>query len=180
MGISDATFYKWRKKYGGLGPLELRRLRQLEEENNELKRLVADLSLDKAMLTCWQKNSKACRVAGLTRRSSAPPIDSRVPSMPLSTTATWKRRCSLRSRVDRPSESLASHSVDQRPSWQCIGPRASPKSSGCCSVDVGRRGPYGSAFHRHRPFGRRRVPMLMAIAVTEGNICVLSSRRREP
>ncbi len=49
-GISDATFYKWRQKYGGLGPSELRRLRQLEEENNKLKRLVADLSLDKAML----------------------------------------------------------------------------------------------------------------------------------
>lgn len=50
MGVSDATFYNWRKKYGGLGPSELRRLRQLEEENSKLKRLVADLSLDKAML----------------------------------------------------------------------------------------------------------------------------------
>lgn len=50
MGVSDAAFCKWRQKYGGLGPSELRRLRQLEEENNKLKRLVADLSLDKAML----------------------------------------------------------------------------------------------------------------------------------
>jgi putative transposase len=50
MGISDATFYSWRKKYRGLGPSELRRLKQLEEENAKLKRLVADLSLDKAML----------------------------------------------------------------------------------------------------------------------------------
>jgi putative transposase len=50
LGISDATFYKWRQKYDGLGPSELRRLRQLEEENNKLKRLVADLSLDKAKL----------------------------------------------------------------------------------------------------------------------------------
>jgi putative transposase len=50
MGISDATFYNWRKKYGGLGPSEMRRLKQLEEENAKLKRLVADLSLDKAML----------------------------------------------------------------------------------------------------------------------------------
>ena len=50
MGISDATFYNWRKKYGGLGPSEVRRLKQLEEENAKLKRLVADLSLDKAML----------------------------------------------------------------------------------------------------------------------------------
>ena len=50
MGISDATFYKWRQKYVGLGPSELRKLKQLEEENSKLKRLVADLSLDKAML----------------------------------------------------------------------------------------------------------------------------------
>lgn len=50
MGISDGTFYNWRKKYGGLGPSELKRLKQLEEENSKLKRLVADLSLDKAML----------------------------------------------------------------------------------------------------------------------------------
>lgn len=50
MGISDATFYKWRQKYAGLGPSELRKLKQLEEENSKLKRIVADLSLDKAML----------------------------------------------------------------------------------------------------------------------------------
>lgn len=50
MGISDATFYTWRKKYGGLGPSELRRLKQLEDENRKLKQLVADLSLDKSML----------------------------------------------------------------------------------------------------------------------------------
>ena len=49
-GISDATFYNWRKKYAGLLPSEMRRLRQLEEENGKLKRIVADLSLDKAML----------------------------------------------------------------------------------------------------------------------------------
>jgi putative transposase len=49
-GFSDATFYKWRQKYAGLGPSALRRLRQFVEENNKLKRLVADLSLDKAML----------------------------------------------------------------------------------------------------------------------------------
>jgi len=50
MGISDATFYVWKKRYGGVGPSELRRLRQLEEENRKLKQIVADLSLDKAML----------------------------------------------------------------------------------------------------------------------------------
>jgi putative transposase len=50
MGISSATFFNWKKKYGGLGISELRRLRQLEEENQQLKKLVADLSLDKHML----------------------------------------------------------------------------------------------------------------------------------
>ncbi len=50
LGISEATFYNWKRKYGGVGPSELRRMRQLEEENAKLKRLVADLSLDKAML----------------------------------------------------------------------------------------------------------------------------------
>jgi putative transposase len=50
MGISQATFYNWKKKYGGLDPSELRRLRQLEDENNKLKKMVAELSLDKQML----------------------------------------------------------------------------------------------------------------------------------
>ena len=50
MGISEATFYNWKKKFGGMGVTELRRLRQLEDENQRLRRLVADLSLDKEML----------------------------------------------------------------------------------------------------------------------------------
>ena len=50
MGISSQTFYSWKRKYGGLGVPELRRLKQLEEENRRLKRMVADLSLDKQML----------------------------------------------------------------------------------------------------------------------------------
>jgi putative transposase len=49
-GISEATYYNWRKKYGGLMPSEMKRLKQLEEENQRLKKLVADLSLDKEML----------------------------------------------------------------------------------------------------------------------------------
>ena len=49
-GIAEATFYNWRKKYGGLMPSEMKRLKQLEEENGKLKRIVADLSLDKVML----------------------------------------------------------------------------------------------------------------------------------
>ena len=49
-GISQQTYYRWRKKYAGLMPSEVRRLKQLEEENARLKRMVADLSLDKDML----------------------------------------------------------------------------------------------------------------------------------
>jgi putative transposase len=49
-GISQATFFNWRKKYAGLMPSEVRRLRELEAENARLKKIVADLSLDKEML----------------------------------------------------------------------------------------------------------------------------------
>ena len=50
MGISEQTFYRWKRKYIGMGIAEVRRLRILEEENRKLKQLVADLSLDKQML----------------------------------------------------------------------------------------------------------------------------------
>ena len=50
MGISDQTYYRWKKVYGGLGVGELRRVKQLEDENRKLKQLVADLSLDKHIL----------------------------------------------------------------------------------------------------------------------------------
>ena len=50
MGISEQTFYRWKKRFGGLMPSEVRRLKQTEEENARLRRLVADLSLDKEML----------------------------------------------------------------------------------------------------------------------------------
>ena len=50
VGISEQTYYRWWKRYGGMMPSEMKRLKQLEEENMRLKRLVADLSLDKEML----------------------------------------------------------------------------------------------------------------------------------
>lgn len=50
MGISEASFYKWKTKYAGMGVTELRKMKSLEEENRQLKKLVADLSLDKHML----------------------------------------------------------------------------------------------------------------------------------
>ncbi|MBR8834645.1 MAG: transposase [Stigonema ocellatum SAG 48.90 = DSM 106950] len=50
MGISEQTFYRWKKQYGSLEPDQARELKQLQEENARLKKLVADLSLDKAIL----------------------------------------------------------------------------------------------------------------------------------
>ncbi len=50
LGVSEATFYAWKKKFGSMGTAEIRELRQLREENARLKRVVADLTLDKTML----------------------------------------------------------------------------------------------------------------------------------
>lgn len=50
IGVSEATFYTWKKKYADLGVSELRKLRQLEDENTRLRRIVADLTLDKQIL----------------------------------------------------------------------------------------------------------------------------------
>ncbi len=51
LGVSEQTIYTWKKRFAGMGTTEIQRLRQLEEENSKLKKLVADLSLDKVMLT---------------------------------------------------------------------------------------------------------------------------------
>ena len=60
MGVSEPTFYRWKKVYAGMGIAEIRRLKQLEDENAKLKRVVADLTLDKAMLQdVLRKNGKA-------------------------------------------------------------------------------------------------------------------------
>ena len=50
LGVAEQTFYRWRRQFAGLGIAELRRLRQLEDENRRLKQLVADLTLDNHML----------------------------------------------------------------------------------------------------------------------------------
>ncbi len=50
MGVSEQTFYRWKKKFAGMGVAELRKLKQREERNRKLKQLVADLSLDKQMV----------------------------------------------------------------------------------------------------------------------------------
>jgi len=69
MGISDATFYNWRTKYGGLSPSELCRLKQFEEESAKPKRLVADLSLAKFArhMTCGEPPARCCLRPAATR-----------------------------------------------------------------------------------------------------------------
>lgn len=100
LGISDATFYIWRKKYGGISPSELKHMRQLEEENLRLKKLVADLSLDKAMLqdVLAKKNRRwrACaNGAGTCRHVTGPARDRSVlhykSAVALSATALWRQ-----------------------------------------------------------------------------------------
>jgi len=75
-GISQQSFYLWKKKYAGLGLNELRELRQLREENNKLKRLVADLSLDRHILqeivAKSSEASHASRAGGVGATSSRP------------------------------------------------------------------------------------------------------------
>jgi putative transposase len=70
VGISEQTFYRWKKVYGGLQPSEARELKQLRDEVTKLKRLVADLSLDKVMLQdVIQKNVWSAPVLQVRRRS---------------------------------------------------------------------------------------------------------------
>src|ERR1700722_19633821 len=71
MGISEATFYNWKKKYGGLGVAEPRELRQLKDENSKLKQMAADLSLDKQMLQDVIKKSFEDRPEEAVRLSPA-------------------------------------------------------------------------------------------------------------
>lgn len=82
IGISEATFYTWKKKYGELGASELRKLRQLEDENARLRRIVADLTLDKQIL---QK---------VVKRGSSRSVDFSDQLRTLAPDATGKRRTS--------------------------------------------------------------------------------------
>ncbi len=75
IGIKEQTFYRWKTKYGGMLPSDMKRLRQLEEENSKLKKLVADLSLDKVMLQDvlskkFQSLLVAEKLSGICRRRS--------------------------------------------------------------------------------------------------------------
>jgi putative transposase len=74
VGVSEQTFYRWKRKFEGMGVAELRRLRQLEEENRKLKGLVADLSLDKRILQdVIEKNVWSARTVQRDSRDGLPP-----------------------------------------------------------------------------------------------------------
>jgi putative transposase len=87
-GISQQTFYLWKKKYAGLGLSELRELRQLREENGKLKRLVADLSLDRHILQEW-----AQQVHQLSQRRAAGLIPVQRRLCVIGTTAIRRKGC---------------------------------------------------------------------------------------
>ena len=73
LGVAEATFYRWKKQFARMRAVEIRRLKQLEDENTKLKRLVTDLSLDKTMLQdVLRKNGEARRSTGCGRRASRP------------------------------------------------------------------------------------------------------------
>jgi putative transposase len=97
LGVSEPTFYRWKKQFAGMGTVEIRRLKQLEEEIAKLKRLVADLSLDKTMLQdVLRKNGEACQ-----RRSK--------------TRLAWRTRASARRRADLPQARSGGRLPDPRP-----------------------------------------------------------------
>ena len=101
-GMSDATFYNWRKTYAGLMPCETKRLRQLEEENAKLKRIVADLSLDKAMLQdVLSKSSEACPQAFTRRQGPVRLDDIHPPGLVRSSISTGRSRSTSRNAASR-------------------------------------------------------------------------------
>jgi putative transposase len=106
LGLSEQSFYRWKKRFGALGVSELRELRQLREENRNLKGLVADLSLDKTILhEALRKNGKARRPArtGAVGAGSVPAI--RTSGLPRGARRTVHDR--YRSR--RPSQQPSGH-----------------------------------------------------------------------
>ena len=107
--ITEQTFYRWKRKYGGLGPSELRKLRMLEEENRKLKQMVADLSLDKAMLQeVIEKNSEGRRQASACRIHAEEISGERTPS--LSCTAIGAKQLSVPLGSEGPRRSSTANS----------------------------------------------------------------------
>ena len=95
-GVSEATIYNWKSKYGGLEVSEARRLKELESENAKLKRLLADAMLDQAALKdLLAKKSDARREAGSCRASPRLPWDERTAGVPCHRCRSQKRALSF-------------------------------------------------------------------------------------
>ena len=73
-GVCENTVYRWRRKYDGLSPSELRRLKELERENSQLKKLVAELSLDKEILQDVLRTNIEVNPPWGNKHSSAPSL----------------------------------------------------------------------------------------------------------
>jgi len=114
-GISEATYYNWRKKHGGLMPSEIKRLRQLEEKNGKLKKIVADLSFDKRRCsrTSSAESSEACLEASTGRSRANDLAGERSTCLPPAASRTFDPPLPLPSSragsADRPHQGDCSH-----------------------------------------------------------------------
>ncbi len=114
LGITEQTFYRWKRKYGGLDPSDLRKLRLLEEENKKLKHMVADLSLDKAMLQeVIEKNSEG--------RSEAPARATSPGQLPHQRTSRLSRSSVGARQPPLPIDSEGSHRSSPTDPGDCRG-----------------------------------------------------------
>jgi putative transposase len=147
VGISEQTFYRWKKDYGGMLPSEARELKQLRDENGKLKRLVADLSLDKVMLQdVVQKSSKARQAAGcralLDGALRHQPTASRAGRPVLPFESALRKPAGP---LDRAAAARAGTGADARAVW--LSPLARPDAPGRLG---GRQAPLLSPVHRGR------------------------------
>ena len=125
--IAEQTFYAWKKKYAHLGVRELRRLRQVEEENARLKRLVADLSLDKHMLSeALRKSLRPARHRELAQWFHGTFQVSCARTCRLAEFGVHRGIEKVRRRTNPPSGFASGIS-------RMLGPRSASSASGCCS-----------------------------------------------
>jgi putative transposase len=119
IGISEATFYTWKKKYGELGVSELRKLRQLEDENARLRRIVADLTLDKQILQeVVKKSSEGCQAPRAGSLDAGTFQGQRAPLVPTGAAAAFELvRQERGARSQRPASAHSTPRDEQAPVW---------------------------------------------------------------
>jgi putative transposase len=135
VGISEQTFYRWKKQYGGLQPDQARELKQLQEENARLKKLVADLSLDKAILQDVAKKSGATRAEEADRGLRDEPLERQpAPDLPLGRATA--QQPSLRQPQGSEARPAPAHAGDRHNSRVRYG--ATGACTSCCAARAGR------------------------------------------